>query len=267
MINLYSPNRSLNHFKDAILHFNNEDYIPDSFVLNISNNGKYRECYTPFEYVNTNAKIIIVGLTPGDTQWRNAVLSVKNSLLNGEADEAALKKAKSFGAFSGSMRINLVKMLDYVSIPQKFNLNSSEAFFDENNTLCHFTSLLTHCVQTYSSKQHKWANYSVVSVGKNEFFLNSIREGILKEINAIPNAMILTLGEPCKLVFDMLINAGLVDEGRVFSGMCHPSGASNERIAYFLNLKDPKDASSRTDPYKIFKERDALCEKLIKWNP
>lgn len=54
---------------------------------------------TEFDYVNQEAEVVIVGITPG------------NSQLKGEREGLDKREIKRQNAFAGNMRPNLVKML------------------------------------------------------------------------------------------------------------------------------------------------------------
>ena len=266
MIKLFNSGRSFQSFRHNIVSYNeNRDDIPEAFLLNESADGKLREYYIPFDYVNTGAKIIIVGLTPGKTQWENAVLAAKKAILEDADEETILMNAKQTGAFSGTLRDTLVEMLDYIGLNQKLHIRSVADCFEEGATDIHFTSAFINPI--FKVKDGKLTNYSVStapSLGspKNELLKESLIEGIVKEIQTIPQALIFTLGAPCAGIFDQLIEMGLVDRKRVFNGLPHPSRANSERIAYFLNKKDPEKASIKTNPYEIFGKRDQLMEKI-----
>ena len=133
----------------SYLNYNEQDtHIPDSFCLGESHDGKLREYYIPFDYVNTRTKIIIVGLTPGRTQWENAVLTAQKSMLEGDDEETVLRKAKQTGAFSGGMRGTLIEMLDYISLNKELGIDSVARCFEENSQDIHFTSVFTLLVTT-----------------------------------------------------------------------------------------------------------------------
>ncbi|MGH7090566.1 MAG: hypothetical protein ACREFQ_16855, partial [Stellaceae bacterium] len=64
--------------------------------------------YAPFDFVNLAARLVIVGLTPGRQQMRNALYEARRLLVAGASIEAAAQAAKVYASFSGSMRTNLV---------------------------------------------------------------------------------------------------------------------------------------------------------------
>lgn len=267
MINLFSPERSFAHYRQAILNHNiNAESIPNDFLLAESDDEKLREYYIPFDYVNTNAKVILCGLTPGRAQWFNAVQEAKRALLENNDDAATLIRAKQTGAFSGSMRSRLVEMLDLIGLNKALNIDSTDQAFEPDAQLIHFTSVLNQPI--LENKGGRWTNYnalSVPNVKKNFFFTRSIMEGILKEINAMPDTPIFVLGTPCTKIFKQLVEANEVDPKRVFAGVPHPSGANNERVAVFLNKKDPSKASRRTNPAEIYANRELLIQRIKDW--
>ena len=55
--------------------------------------------YAPFDYVNKSAEIVIVGLTPGRQQMRNALVEARRCLKAGMNFEAGKKAAKIFASF------------------------------------------------------------------------------------------------------------------------------------------------------------------------
>jgi len=41
--------------------------------LQLAQDGDVEVCYCPFEYINPRARLVLVGITPGQTQWLNAL--------------------------------------------------------------------------------------------------------------------------------------------------------------------------------------------------
>jgi hypothetical protein len=74
--------------------------------------------YAPFDRVNTRARLALVGVTPGWTQMEIAYRTARQELLEGHAREAILASVKRAASFAGSMRTNLVTMLDDLGLPE-----------------------------------------------------------------------------------------------------------------------------------------------------
>jgi hypothetical protein len=90
----------------------NAQSIPSDFLL--GKDGELSTHYIPFDYVNTKAKVVLVGITPGFTQWKNAMIEAQKQLLSGASENSAWIAAKRTGAFSGTMRNNLINLLDAI---------------------------------------------------------------------------------------------------------------------------------------------------------
>jgi hypothetical protein len=118
--------------------------IPKEFLLD--REGPLEVRYIPFETVNTAARVVLVGLTPGLTQWRNAVAEAQAQLVQGATAEQAVAAAKRTGAFSGTLRPNLVSLLDSIGLHGWLQLHSRGGLFGEHASLLHSTSLLRHPV-------------------------------------------------------------------------------------------------------------------------
>ena len=94
---------------------------------------------TGFEYQNTKAKVVIVGITPG------------NSQLKGERDGLDLREIKRKNAFVGSMSPNLINMLDYIGVNNVLGIESCCSLWEEDFDKVDMTSLLKEA--TYELKK------------------------------------------------------------------------------------------------------------------
>ncbi len=112
----------------------------------IERDGDVEVCYVPFEYVNTEAKVVIVGITPGMTQMVNALREARNQIIKGADTLTILKAAKQTGAFSGAMRPNLVSLLDSVGLNQWLGLKSCDQLFSSASAHVQTTSALQNAV-------------------------------------------------------------------------------------------------------------------------
>jgi hypothetical protein len=102
--------------------------------------------YAPFDHVNLAAKVVVVGLTPGRQQMRNALLQASRSLRSGRSDHDAAAAAKVFASFSGPMRANLVAMLDSIEVNDVLGLPSTSSLWNGDAHHVHFTSALKYPV-------------------------------------------------------------------------------------------------------------------------
>lgn len=228
--------------------------------LRIAKNGTVECYYIPFDYLTPRAKVVLVGITPGKTQLLNALISVQSSVKKGLSSDEILKNAKEEGAFSGTLRKNLVQLLDYIGLNKKLGINSTASLFNTNAHLVHTTSVLRHPVfvdgQDYSG--------STPNMMKHPLMVDLIDKYLKEEIRQLPNALYIPLGPKVCKVFDNLVKEGVLNSNQVLSGLPHPSGANAERIAYFMGNKQKELLSVKTNPELLDKAKREILEKLAK---
>ncbi|CAM3704909.1 hypothetical protein [Polynucleobacter antarcticus] len=225
--------------------------------LQIDRDASLTAYYPPFDYVNTRAKIVLVGVTPGFTQARNALIAARNGLKAGESHGAALMAAKQVGAFSGSLRPNLVAMLDYLKLNQWLGVSTCDELFANASHLVQTTSVLRFPVFIND------ANYNgTPNMTKHPMLQKMLKEYFVQEVKMLGDAIFIPLGPTVSEAMSWLGSQGLIDVSRVFDGIPHPSGANAERIAYFLGKKQRSDLSSKTNPEKIDQAKAELQKKI-----
>lgn len=229
--------------------------IPPAFLLD--RDGSLEVNYIPFESVNLAARVVLVGLTPGFVQWRNAVAEAQVQLLGGATNGQALFAAKRAGAFSGPIRPNLVALLDCIGLHHWLGLPGCGILFGDDAHLMHIASLLRHPVS------HNGKNYSGTPAPINHPFLRrQMIEYFAQEAALFPHAVFIPLGPAVASGLHWLASQGVLDPGQILDGLPHPSGANAERIAYFLGRKHRSTLSARTDPIRLDSAREALARKL-----
>ena len=63
-----------------------------------------RVYYAPWDWVNTAARVMLVGITPGAYQAEEALREARRCLSAGRSAEETLRRADAVGSFSGPMR-------------------------------------------------------------------------------------------------------------------------------------------------------------------
>lgn len=210
------------------------DLLIDRFL--IQEEGQFKMFYAPHnEVINTSAKVVIVGITPGWSQMKIAFEAAKRAEVKGASREEVLKHAKRSAGFAGSMRTHLIQMLDEIGIASLFGLSSSAELFVKRADLLHTTSIIKYPV----FKNDK--NYTGHAPKMDQIpMLQSYIEGIFQEeLSMIEGDYLLVpLG---KAVAEMLEN--LAEIGKIRSEFClfgfpHPSGANGHRISQFAEEKE-----------------------------
>jgi hypothetical protein len=75
---------------------------PDDLLMD--RGGNLAIYYAPFDYINPDARIILVGITPGRTQMNEALTAAAACLANGRNEQEVLRTAKETASFAGPVR-------------------------------------------------------------------------------------------------------------------------------------------------------------------
>ncbi|SIR23499.1 hypothetical protein SAMN05421545_2843 [Pontibacter lucknowensis] len=201
--------------------------------------------YAPFDYINKDASVVIVGITPGWTQMEKSFRTAIEELNKGTTLDEAFRKVKSESSFAGSMRFNLINMLDELGLQYKLSLNSTAELFDIDNDLLHSTSALRYPVFNNGK------NYtgSLPSPLKSQLLWSQIEANLIPEMNHFTNSLVIPLGKNVDDVFTMLKVTGKLNNNSVLTGFPHPSGANGHRAKQFeMNKAQMKEAIANWNP-------------------
>jgi len=252
-------NQQFEDFKDFIKKapsFSKTSPLTDALLL--KKEGKISIYYAPFEYVNKNAKIVLVGITPGLQQAANALNIAKSELENGNSSENILKAVKSNASFSGPMRKNLINMLDHIGINKTLGISSADQLFSSHSHLVQMASILKNPVfvdgRNYSGSP-SMLKIPVLKELINEFFVTEI-------CNTLESPLFISLSPKVTVALEWLASENIISANQILSGMPHPSGANAERIAYFLGNKLKDQLSIKTNPQTIDKNKQDLLMKI-----
>lgn len=225
--------------------------------LRLAQEDKVEVCYAPFEYINKQARIVIVGITPGRTQMLNALKEARRQLDCGADTANALMSAKRTGGFSGSMRPNLVSLLDHVGLNKWLGIRSCDEIF----------GAAAHLVQTASVLRNPvfldGANYNgTPNMTRHPLLREQLLTYFGEDVQYLSKAVFIPLGDKVTEALHFVSERGMLDRSRILDGLPHPSGANAERIAYFLGRKNRSALSVKTDPVKIDQARSDMLRKV-----
>lgn len=226
--------------------------IPERFLL--AREGRYSSWYIPFESVNAHARVVIVGISPGFVQWKNAMREAQRQLAAGASIEDTLRAARLTGAFSGAIRPNFVALLDAIGVQRWLGIASCATLFDEHAHLVQVSAILRHPVFVDGK------NYSgTPAMPRHAFLREEVMRYFAKEAAMLPEALYIPMGASVSEGLDWLAAQGVLPASRILHGLPHPSGANAERVAYFLGRKAAQDLSSKTNSAQL----DAARRKLL----
>ena len=197
--------------------------------------GRLSIYYVPFERVNTAAKVFLVGLTPGRQQmWRGSMAAAR-ALREGLAIPDVFNATSMSGGFAGSMRANLIKMLDGIGVAAWLGLSSTALIWTTPDAayLAGSTSALLHPVFV-NGKNYSGGNPRI----SEEPILSAFADQVLAaDLSFVPEALVIPLGKAVTEAVDRIARAGRIDPGRVLFGFPHPSGANGHRQRLYEELR------------------------------
>ena len=179
--------------------------------------------YAPFDYINSKAKIMIVGITPGLQQMLQSYEAVNEG--------RSLKEVKDLSSFKGSMRTTLIKYLDALNINKKLRIKSCESLFNINSKYLHSTSLIKYPVFD------KGRNYSGSGLLKKKILLDFLEEHFVKELKKLDKTIIIPLGNTVSSTIDYLNNEFKLNLKCFLKGFPHPSGLNVRKDIRFKENK------------------------------
>lgn len=192
--------------------------------------------YAPHnEYINEQAKILIVGITPGWSQTLYAFQTAKNGIEQNLTDEEICFQCKMNSRFAGTMRKNLISMLDELNLQTCLNLPGCEALFLPENRLLHTTSLIKYpCF-------YKGKNYSghTPAISNTEILKRYIQTEFSEELHCLDNVrLIIPLGSAVERVFRELYREPFLRKHKILWGFPHPSGLNARRTDHFRENRE-----------------------------
>ncbi|MDZ7394161.1 MAG: hypothetical protein ONB25_14840 [candidate division KSB1 bacterium] len=203
------------------------DLLVSTFLLHKENGLEIY--YARFDYVNENAKIVLIGITPSWTQMEIGYRFAKQGMSPTEVCAYAKRQA----SFAGPMRENLIEMLDGLELPKALGVASSALLFSDRRDLLHTTSAIRYPVfvdgQNYTGHKPKLLTTPV---------LRKYVKGVLAvELELISNALIIPLGKCVSAALHLLIDEGLLAPRRCLLGFPHPSGANGHRAKQYASMQ------------------------------
>ena len=195
--------------------------VSKDFLVN--KDGNIEIYYAPFDYINSKAKIVIVGITPGLQQMTQSFQVIK--------DGKSLKEVKDLSSFKGSMRTTLIKYMDELKINKILKIKSCESLFNLDSKYLHTTSLVKYPVFD------KGKNYSGVNILKKKILLDFIEDNFLKELEIHQKSIIIPLGNTVSSTIDYLNTKHQLKLRCFLKGFPHPSGLNVRKNIQFEEHK------------------------------
>jgi hypothetical protein len=247
-----SPSWCWNTYQDAVANLSDPvrgDEVTHSDLL-LWQDGRLSVYYTPFDWVNTRAKVLIVGITPGRAQALAALRRARQGLHQGLSAEELLRYVDADASFSGPMRRNLVDMLDGIGLADALGIESaSEIFGAEHHELAGLCSAVSYPVFRDGE------NYRGAPAITRTPRLRALMVAMLgATVGMADDPLVIPLGKAATEAVDYLVNAQYLKPSQRLEGFPHPSGANGHRVAQYV--RERKDLAFGVRQW--FEERRAI---------
>lgn len=229
----------------------------DDARLRLAAEGNLEVFYAPFEAVNPEARLVLVGITPGRVQSTNALAEAKRQVDAGASSADAMRRAKQVGAFSGPMRANLVALLDHIGLARWLGMATCAQLFADKAALLQTASVLQFPV--FLDGENYNGNPDPM---RSPMLRRMVSEHFGRLGKDLPRAVFVPLGPVPTKVMDALVKDGHFRAEQVLPGLPHPSGANAERIQYFLGRKSAALLSAKTNAASLDAAREQLRSKV-----
>lgn len=223
--------RELFHrFSNDLMHHGADGVAAPQFSLGKS--GAYELRYTPFEYVNRRAKLVIVGITPGNTQLGLSYGKAQELLRQGHPDDLVLREVKKVAAFGGpSMRPNLLKMLQHFRFDQLLGIPDVGSLWGSDADLLQSTSVVPHAAY----KAGKMFAGSFDEVLASPLLGECFRDCFVPSVREMEaDTLFVGLGPCPEAALNWCVHHGALQRRQVLGAFCHPSSAGGSTTRYYL---------------------------------
>jgi hypothetical protein len=211
-----------------------EAVISKKFLIESDEKKKITIYYAPFEYVNPDAKVVIIGITPGMFQMKQSYTTVWNYKDTPISDEKLLHEVKKQSSFQGPMRKNLITMLDELQLHTYLHISSTSQLFDTHSHLVQTSSVIKYPV-FYRGKNY---NGSTPNMIRTEILMSYILEGFVKELEMMNQPLLIPLGVNVSRLLEFLMENNHLKEHSILHGFPHPSGGNGHRHRQFAENKE-----------------------------
>jgi len=236
---IYADN--FGRLRESIINLPNNRKLKKSDLLvsqfRLFKDDKVEIFYVPFDYVNKDAVITLIGITPGWTQMQRAFSVARSELLETGNLTSSYKKIKTYSSFSGQIRSNIISMLDDIGLDKKLKLDSCEQMFKEKNELMHTTSAVRYAVFRRNDGYNNYSGGYPNALSHLEL-KKYIQDCLAGELKKVSGSLIIPLGKAVTSILRHLVSHEVIQSDRCLWGFPHPSGANGHRLKQFENEKE-----------------------------
>lgn len=217
----------LSYMRDMVADLEEPDPMTPELLL--WRDGPLSAFYAPFDWVNTAAKVMLVGITPGAFQAGEALSEAQRCIREGLPNEQTLRSANAVGSFSGPLRANLVTMLDGIGLHRALGIDSTARLFDTHHHLVAKASAISYPVFV-NGRNYGGGNPPLI---RHPVLRSLVRASLGSRAAMAAGALVIPLGKAAQDAVTLLTTAALLEPGRCLLGFRHPSGANGWRVRQY----------------------------------
>jgi hypothetical protein len=212
-----------------------EDVLVPEFLL--AKEGNVEIYYAPFHHTNENARVVMVGITPGWTQTEISFRRTRNFLLQGQSPPESCRLSDQEASFAGQMRRSLIAMLGELRLQEYLGIPPADLFAPENYGLLHTTSAIRYPV--FIRRGDDWQNYTGYSppLVENQLLREYIESKLADELGRVRHALFVPLGNSVSAALQILVSQGILTDRQCLIGFPHPAGGNGHRVRQFNEVK------------------------------
>jgi hypothetical protein len=164
---------------------------------------------------------------------RDAYMAARDLLQSGLPHGEVLARVSSAAGFSGPMRVNLVRMLDGLDLPQLLGITTSADLFGPSRHLRRGTSAIRYAA-FIAGRNYTGSSPALAAV---PLFRRYVFDVLAAELARVRRSIIIPMGRAVESALQLLIDAGELSAERCCLGFPHPSGGNGYRARHYAEAQ------------------------------
>jgi hypothetical protein len=187
--------------------------------------------WAPFDYINRDAKLVIVGVTPGPNQALRSYQAVRLAVARGAEPQTEIAKIKVDSSFRGDViESNLKSLLEHSGLAERAGIQDIDDLWAGEAHKVHFTSTIRY--PTFIGD--KLFNNQIDSL-RHPVLRRYVETYLSEELAAVPlDAVIVALGQKGSRIVRHAARVSGIASGRV-EALPHPSSSANGAVRDYLS--------------------------------
>ena len=189
--------------------------------------------WAPFDYVNRDANLVIVGVTPGPNQALLSFRAMQKTAATGSDPQAELEKIKAESSFRGDViESNLKSLLEHSGLAERAGIQNIDGLWTSEAFKVHFTSTVRY--PTFINSQLFNNQIDLLRHSELRKYIESYLAEELASVRA--DAAIVALGQKGPRLVRHAAKVAGIDPRRVVA-LPHPSGSATGAVRDFLSKR------------------------------